>query len=81
MRDSALAFMSSWLGHIEKTIRDAQAEGAIDPAEDAEQLAFEIEAAMMLANAMFVVSQEATPLVRARRAITRRLADAAPKAA
>ena len=36
---------------------------------------------MMLANAMFVVSQEATPLVRARRAITRRLADAAPKAA
>ena len=33
---------------------------------------------MMLANAMFVVSQEATPLVRARRMIARRLAEAAP---
>ena len=81
VRDSALAFMGSWLGHIEKAIRDAQEEGAIDPAEDAEQLLFEVEAAMMLANAMFVIAQEATPIVRARRAITRRLADAAPKAA
>ena len=47
----------------------------------AEQLVFEVEAAMMLANAMFVIAQEPTPLVRARRAITRRLAEAAPKAA
>jgi AcrR family transcriptional regulator len=78
VRDSALAFMGSWLGHIEKAIRDAQAEGAIDPAADPAQLLFEVEAAMMLANAMFVISQEPTPLVRARRMIARRLAEAAP---
>jgi AcrR family transcriptional regulator len=81
VRDRAFAFTTSWLGHIETAVRDAQAEGAIDPAEEAEQLMFEIEAAMMLANAMFVISQESTPLVRARRAIARRLAEAAPKAA
>jgi AcrR family transcriptional regulator len=81
VRDSALAFMGSWLGHIEKAIRDAQAEGAIDPAADPEQLLFEVEAAMMLANAMFVIAQEPTPLVRARRMIAGRLAEVAPAAA
>ncbi len=72
---------ASWLGHIETAVRDAQAEGAIDPSEDAEQLMFEVEAAMMLANAMFVITQEPTPLERCRRAVARRLAEAAPKAA
>jgi AcrR family transcriptional regulator len=81
VRDRALAFTTSWLGHIETAVRDAQAEGAIDPSEDAGQLMFEIEAAMMLANAMFVISQESTPLERCRRAVAHRLAEAAPKAA
>jgi AcrR family transcriptional regulator len=81
VRDLALAFMNGWLGHIETAIRDAQAEGAIDPAEDAAQLMFEVEASMMLANAMFVISQDPDPIERGRRSIARRLADAAPRAA
>jgi AcrR family transcriptional regulator len=78
VRDLALAFMSGWLGHIDKAIRDGQAEGSIDPAEDAEQLVFEIESAMMLANALHVISPGPMPIERARRSYARLLAAAAP---
>jgi AcrR family transcriptional regulator len=61
-------------------VRDAQAEGAIDPSEDAEQLAFELDAYMSLANAQFAASQESAPINRARRALERRIAVAATAA-
>jgi AcrR family transcriptional regulator len=77
VRDRLVAFLSDWLGRIETAVRDAQAEGAIDPAEDAAQLTFEIEAALLLANAQYVVAHAAEPLERARRAIERRLSAAA----
>ena len=65
---------------LETAVRDAQAEGAIDLSEDPEQLAFELDAYLLLANAQFVVSQESAPIDRARRAIERRLTAAAPGA-
>ena len=40
--------MGDWLGQLESAVRDAQAEGAIDAAEDPEQLAFELEAFLLL---------------------------------
>ena len=70
--------MNEWLRRLETAVRDAQAEGAIDPSEDTEQLAFELDAYLLLANAQFVVSQESTPIDRARRALERRLTAAAP---
>lgn len=51
----------------------AQADGAIDPAEDPAQIAFEIEAALLLANAQYVVTRTPEPIERARRAVQRRL--------
>ena len=48
--------------------------------EDAEQLAFELDAYLLLANAQYVISAEPAALDRARRAIERRLAAAAPDA-
>ena len=44
-------------GSQQQAVRDAQAEGAIDPSEDPDQLAFELEAYLMLANQMFVIGQ------------------------
>ena len=76
VRDLAVQVVSEWCRQLETAVRDAQAEGAIDPAEDAEQLAFELDAYLLLANAQFVVSQEPTPIDRARRAVERRLAAA-----
>jgi tetracycline repressor-like protein len=54
-------------------VRDAQAEGAIDANEDPGQLAFELEAALFLANAQFVVMRGPEPIERARQMIERRL--------
>jgi AcrR family transcriptional regulator len=76
VRDRAIQVATEWHGLLETALRDAQAEGAIDPAEDAEQLAFELDSYLLLANAQFVVSQEPTPIDRARRALDRRLAAA-----
>jgi AcrR family transcriptional regulator len=76
VRDRAIQVATEWHGLLETGLRDAQEEGAIDPAEDAEQLAFELDAYLLLANAQFVVSQDPTPIDRARRALDRRLAAA-----
>jgi AcrR family transcriptional regulator len=80
VRDRLVLFLADWLGRLESTVRDAQAEGAIDPQEDAGQLAFEVEAALFLANAQYVVTRTAEPIERARRAIDRRLATAVTRA-
>ena len=77
VRDLAVQVVGEWLRQLETAVRDAQAEGAIDPSEDVEQLAFELNAYLLLANAQFVISQESTPIDRARRALERRLTAAA----
>lgn len=79
VRDRLVGFLSDWVGRLETAVRDAQAEGAIDPAEDPGQLAFELEAALFLANAQFVVARTPEPIERARRAVERRLAAAATR--
>jgi AcrR family transcriptional regulator len=77
VRDLAVQVTDEWLGLLETAVRDAQAEGAIDPSEDAAQLAFELDAYLLLANAQFVTSRQSTPIERARRALERRLSEAA----
>jgi AcrR family transcriptional regulator len=78
VRDRALQLSEEWVRQLETAIRDAQAEGAIDPAENPEQLAFELDGYLLLANAQFVVTQDSMPIDRARRAVERRLVAAAP---
>jgi len=77
VRDLAVQLTDEWLGQLELAVRDAQAEGAIDAAEDPEQLAFELDAYMLMANALFVLRGDPTQLDRARRALERRLEAAA----
>jgi AcrR family transcriptional regulator len=74
VRNRLVAFLGDWLGRLEAAVREAQADGAIDATEDPAQLAFEIEAALLLANAQFVVARTPEPIQRARRAIERSLA-------
>jgi AcrR family transcriptional regulator len=73
VRDMALAVVGEWIGMLEGAVRDAQGEGLLDPEVDPAQLAFELDAYLMLANAQFVAGGEATSLDRARRAIAERL--------
>jgi AcrR family transcriptional regulator len=80
VRDRLVLFLADWLARLESAVRDAQAEGAIDAEEDPGQLAFEVEAALLLANAQYVVTRTAEPIEHARRAIDRRLATAVARA-
>jgi AcrR family transcriptional regulator len=73
VRQRLVEFLDSWLGVLESSVRQAQAEGAVDPREDAAQLVFEIEAALFYANAQFIVARGPESLERARRAIEHRL--------
>jgi AcrR family transcriptional regulator len=74
VRDRLVAFLGDWIGRLEAAIRDAQAEGTLDTSAEPGQLAFEIEAALFLANAQYVVARSPQPVERARRAIDRILA-------
>jgi AcrR family transcriptional regulator len=78
VRDRLVRFLTVWLGRLEDAVRDAQAEGDLDPTEDPAQLVFEIEAALFLANAQYIVTRTPEPITRARRAIDRRLAALLP---
>jgi AcrR family transcriptional regulator len=77
VRDRLVDFLNEWLGQLEAAVREAQAEGAIRADEDPVQLVFELEAALFLANAQYVVARSEEPIERARRAIDVRLASAA----
>jgi AcrR family transcriptional regulator len=74
VRDEAIRITDAWFEQLETAVREAQAQGELDATEDATQLAFEVDSYLLMANAMFVVSQDSAPLERARRAIERRLA-------
>jgi len=74
VRDRLVAVFDSWLGTLAENVREGQAKGELDPNEDPDQLAFELEAAFFLANNQFVVKHSPEPLGRARRTIEQRLA-------
>jgi AcrR family transcriptional regulator len=74
VRDRAASILGEWFGLHVRAIADAQVEGDIDPAEEPEQLAFELNALLLFANAQFVVSGDAKAIGRARAGVERRLA-------
>jgi AcrR family transcriptional regulator len=76
VHDVAIEFVAEWGALLEAAVRDAVAEGAIDPSEDPEQLAFELDSYLLLANAQFVISGDSEPMERARVAVERRHATA-----
>jgi hypothetical protein len=55
---------------------EAQKAGSLDPAEDAAQLAFELDAYLLMGNTGFVLHDDAAYLEQARAAIERRLGEA-----
>jgi AcrR family transcriptional regulator len=74
VRDRVAEFMLGWIENLRELVEAAQREGAIPPDEDPAQLAYELEAAMMLANNLFVLTNDPATLERGRRAVRRLLA-------
>ena len=77
VRDRALASVASWLDALEAAVSEAQAEKTIDPKASASQVAFELDAFLLLANAQYVASGDPAALELGRRAIDRLLASSA----
>ncbi len=73
VRDLALGVADDWRALLEQAVRDAQADGLLDHDTEASQLAFEVNAYLLLANANFVASGSPEALAVARRAIADRL--------
>jgi AcrR family transcriptional regulator len=73
VREKLVDVMGSWLGLIERRVRQAQEAGEIDPDEDPALLAFELDAFMKMANSVTLLRGGKTGLEQARRAIRARL--------
>jgi AcrR family transcriptional regulator len=67
-----------WLGLLTSAAATAQAKGEIDPRIDPDQLVFELEAALELANCQYVLHRDPVALERARTAVRSTLERAAP---
>ena len=71
VRDRIVEFIEGWVGELLQAVKDAQAAGEIDPAEDAQQLTFEIDAMLLMANAAYVLNPSPEVLEQGRRGIER----------
>src|SRR3954464_1436588 len=74
VRDGAMAFSQRWLALLAEQVAAGQAAGELDPGADPQQVAFELNAFMVLGNMQFVASADPAALDRVRRAVDTRLA-------
>ncbi len=73
VRDGAMAFSQHWLMLLAEQVAAAQAAGELDPRADPAQVAFELNAYMVLGNMQFVAASDPAVLDRVRRAVADRL--------
>ena len=76
VRDRVAAYIVGWLGRLRTEVVAAQEQGDLDPDADPDQLVFEIEAALMMANNLWVFSEDPGVFERARVAVSRVIASA-----
>jgi AcrR family transcriptional regulator len=77
VKDKIASMQERWSQLLQRLIREAQADGWLDAAEDPAQLSFELHAFLLKGNAEFVAHDDPAHLERARVAVTRRLSRAA----
>src|SRR3954452_417368 len=78
VRDGAMAFSQRWLALLAAEVAAGQEAGELDPGADPAQIAFELNAFMVLGNMQFVASGDPAALDRVRHAVDTRLAALAP---
>jgi AcrR family transcriptional regulator len=76
VRDRVATYIGAWLARLREEVAAAQEQGDLDAEADTDQLVFEIEAALMLANNLWVLSEDPGVFERARTAISSRIASA-----
>ena len=66
-RDRVLEIQQNWMALLKQCLLDAHAKKEIESVAQAEQAVFEIEALLLGANFLWVLTDDATPLIQARR--------------
>src|SRR5215831_8391882 len=74
VKDAVASVQHHWMDQLQQLIREAQNAGSLDSTQDPAQLAFELEAYLLMGNASFLLDNDPTPLEQARTAIRNRLA-------
>jgi AcrR family transcriptional regulator len=77
VQDEIISVQQQWMNQLQELIHDAQDAGSLASTEEPAQLAFELEAYLLMGNTAFVLGDDATALRRAREAIESRLARSA----
>jgi AcrR family transcriptional regulator len=78
VKEQVASFLREWLGTLENLAASAQQDGDLDGTEDPAQLAFELDAYLLMANMAFLLHNDPQTLQRARAAIRTRLERARP---
>jgi AcrR family transcriptional regulator len=72
--DAVTEWIDRWIGNFGQLVRSAQEQGAIDRRNDSDQLAWELDAFMLMGNMAWVTNKDPVALQRARTAFRARLA-------
>ena len=73
VREQIAAYSKGWLELLEELVMQAQESRELDEGEDAAQLAFELDAFLLMGNTAFLLHNDPATLDRARSAIAARL--------
>ena len=73
VKEEVASFLRGWLATLEELAVRAQHDGALDAAEDPAQVAFELDAYLLMANMAYLLHDDPLTLQRARAAIRARL--------
>jgi AcrR family transcriptional regulator len=76
VRERISEFQLGWTGRLGELVRAAQAAGELHAEEDPDQLVFELNGYLLMANMAFLLYGSTEPIERARKAIAARLAAA-----
>jgi hypothetical protein len=68
-RDRVLEVLNSWVALLRQCLLDAQTLGEIDPQAQVDQVVFEIQAMLLAANFLFVMTNDPLRLTQARRGV------------
>jgi AcrR family transcriptional regulator len=76
VKDEIASVQQGWRELLQQLIREAQAAGSLDDAEDPTQLAFEVHAFLLMGNNAFVLDDDPSHVQQARVAVAHRLSRA-----
>jgi AcrR family transcriptional regulator len=79
VRERVAAYIAGWLAHLRTEVVEAQQSGDLDAQADPDQIVFEIESALLMANTLWVLSEEPAVFDRARTAIAGRIEASKPR--